>query len=150
MSARIRSGAAADRDRGAILVLVLMMTVILGVMVVGVARYAAVGLRSTRVTEARNLRTGAVDGGLRMGIELVKSAPAQCTASMSVPPLNGLAITLSCAANGSASATWVPYRLTATTAGGGSAVADLQVSKVSGVACTAACTVTINSWSISS
>ncbi|MCU1392956.1 MAG: hypothetical protein JWM34_1384 [Ilumatobacteraceae bacterium] len=138
-----------QRDQGAILVLVLVLCLILGVVVVGVANYATAGLRGTRATQARNLRTSSVDGGLRLGVELMKQAPSQCSSSMTIPAINGLTISLSCAANGTANTAWVPYRLIATTSAGGRAIADIQVSTVGSTPCTAACTVTINSWSIS-
>lgn len=141
------------RDRGAILVLVLIMCVVLGVMAMGVARYVDTGLRSTRVTDSRNQRIAAADAGLRMSLEQIKAAPSRCTASMSVPAVNGATVRVSCARDGAATSDWSPYLITATVAhGGGTAIATaaIQVSAVSGSPCTAACTVTINSWAISS
>ncbi len=59
----------ARRDKGTILPLVMVMTVVLGAVVVGLASYVSAGLRYSRVVEDRADRLAAADGGLRYGIE---------------------------------------------------------------------------------
>ena len=59
----------ARRDDGSILPLVMVMTVVLGAVVVGLAGYVSAGLRYSRVVEDRADRLAAADGGLRYGIE---------------------------------------------------------------------------------
>ena len=59
----------ARRDKGSILPLVMVMTVVLGAVVVGLAGYVSAGLRYSRVVEDRADRLAAADGGLRYGIE---------------------------------------------------------------------------------
>lgn len=57
------------RDTGAILPLVLVMTIVIAMIVAALATYVAGGLRFGHVAEARADRLAAADGGLRYGIE---------------------------------------------------------------------------------
>jgi hypothetical protein len=57
------------RDAGAILPLVLVMTIVIAMIVAALATYVASGLRFGHVAEARADRLAAADGGLRYGIE---------------------------------------------------------------------------------
>ena len=58
-----------QRDTGAILPLVLVMSIVITVIVAALSTYVASGLRFGNVAEARADRLAAADGGLRYGIE---------------------------------------------------------------------------------
>ena len=66
-------------DSGNILPMVLVMTVVLSVMVIGLATYVTAGLRYSNVVEDRADRLAAADGGLRYGVERLQlQAYAPC------------------------------------------------------------------------
>lgn len=71
------------RDEGAVLPLVLVMSLVLAVVIGALASYVAVGLRFGGVVEDRADRLAAADGGLRYAIErLQNSAYAGCLTNL--------------------------------------------------------------------
>jgi hypothetical protein len=138
-----------DRDRGQILILALVITTALAMVVTSLTGYVQSSLRAERASASRIERTAAVDGALRVAIELLRQSAANCTASMDVPLLNGDQVTVSCTGNGLPGATWTRHDLTATahSPDGGTSVgrATVQLSSPS-VPCTSSCSVTLNSW----
>jgi Tfp pilus assembly protein PilX len=139
-----------ERDEGAVLVMVLVMTVILGVVACALATYATTGLRTSAVTDARTERVSAADAGLRVGVELLKKSPSACTGSVVI---NDLTVNVSCTAVSDASRLG-PFRVTASVTVGSATltgIADVQAYTPSGKVCgTTAekCTVMVNSWSV--
>ena len=139
-----------DRDQGAILVMVLVMTVILGVVACALGTYATTGLRTSAVTDRRTERVSAADAGLRVGVELLKKSPSACSGSVVI---NDLAVSVSCASVTDASRLG-PFRITSSVAVGSATVtgvADVQAYTPSGKVCgTTAekCTVMVNSWAV--
>jgi hypothetical protein len=148
-----------QRDEGAVLLLTLVLTVILGAVACAVAAYAAVGLRTSGVTDRRLERVAATDAGLRAAGEMLKTDPGNCA-------LGGVsAITFSldqeriqvrawCEPAGAATSEWKPYRLRAEATRNGVLVrgsADVQGRTSSYRPCVAAtrCIITINSWAVS-
>jgi hypothetical protein len=83
-------------DRGAVLPLVLVATVIIGMVVVAVASYTTTGLRFGRVVEARADRLAAADGGLRYAIQKLKKVGHHECPTIDPPDVNGAAVTLTC------------------------------------------------------
>lgn len=72
-----------DRDRGAILPLVLVMSVVVSLVVVTLAGYVSTNLRYGQVVEERADRLAAADGGLRYAVErLQNSAYAGCLTNL--------------------------------------------------------------------
>ena len=140
----------AERDQGAILVMVLVMTVILGVVACALATYAATGLRTSAVTDARTERVSAADAGLRVGVELLKKSPSACTGSVEI---NHLTVNVSCVPV-SDPGRLGPFRVTASVTVGSATLtgtADVQAYTPSGKVCgttTEKCTVMVNSWSV--
>jgi hypothetical protein len=68
-----------DRDRGAILPLVLVASVVIAMIVMSLATYVSTSLRYGQIVEERADRLAAADGGLRYAIErLQNSAYAGC------------------------------------------------------------------------
>ncbi len=68
-----------DRDRGAILVIVLVLSTVIATVVVSVAGYVVANLRYGNVVEDRADRLAAADGGLRFGIEKLRNFQTLCT-----------------------------------------------------------------------
>lgn len=149
-----------DEDRGAILVMTLIMCVILAIIATSLATYASAGLRTSRVTDLRNERLATVDAGLRIGMELVKQNPGTCL-DHDVPftgaaRINGADFTVRCALVESSSA-WSQYRVTVAVGLSGtdaSGSADVQASTSSGSPCrpvaqVPTCQLTVNSWTVS-
>ena len=83
-------------DRGAVLPLVLVSTVIIGMVVVAVASYTTTGLRYGRVVEARADRLAAADGGLRYAIQKLKKVGHHECPTIDPPDVNGAVVTLTC------------------------------------------------------
>ena len=65
------------RDRGGILVLTLVITVVIFGVVMAAASFATVGLRYGRVVESRADRLAAADGGMRYAVGLLSSGAAR-------------------------------------------------------------------------
>lgn len=66
-------------DRGSILPLVLIVSVVFSMVMVSLATYATAGLRYAAVVEARADRLAAADGGLRFAIEKLRLNQSLCT-----------------------------------------------------------------------
>jgi Tfp pilus assembly protein PilX len=139
------------RDHGAILILVLVITLVLSIIVASLATYVTTGLRSTHVSKDRNTRIASADATLRMGIEELKLNPSLCTNNMTIPTTNNTTNHLQCTTNGTPNSAWTPYLLTATTQNNGTTTAQaaIQIATTAGTPCTATCTITINTWSVS-
>jgi Tfp pilus assembly protein PilX len=137
-----------ERDAGAILVMTLVLTVILGVVACALAAYAATGLRTSHVTDARTERVGLADAGLRIGVELLKKNPAACTKDVSI---DGDVVHVACVAVTDPSRRG-PFRITAPVSGTALVgTADVQAYTSSGKVCGTSvekCTVMVNSWSV--
>jgi Tfp pilus assembly protein PilX len=67
-----------DRDKGAVLPLVLVMTVVIAAVVIGLANWAVSSLAFGRVTEDRSDRLSAADAGMRYAIDQLKLRNAGC------------------------------------------------------------------------
>ena len=139
-------------DGGAILILVLVVTLVLSIIVASLSTYVTTGLRSTHVSKDRNTRIASADATLRMGIEELKLNPSLCTNTMTIPTTNNTTNHLQCAPNGTPNSAWSPYLLTATTQNNGTTTAQaaIQIATTAGTPCTSTCTITINAWSVSS
>jgi hypothetical protein len=83
-------------DRGSVLPLVLVFTVIIGMVVVAVASYTTTGLRFGRAIEARADRLAAADGGLRYAIQKLKKVGHHECPTIDPPDVNGATVTLTC------------------------------------------------------
>jgi hypothetical protein len=83
-------------DRGSVLVLVLVFTVIIGMVIAAAASYATTGLRYGRVVEARADRLAAADGGLRYAIQKLKKVGHHECPTINPPDVNGATVTLTC------------------------------------------------------
>jgi hypothetical protein len=71
------------RDAGAILPLVLVMSIVIALIVTALAGYVAAGLRFGHVVEERADRLAAADGGLRYGIERLSNGQyAACMSNL--------------------------------------------------------------------
>lgn len=137
-----------ERDRGAVLVMTLVLTVILGVVACALVTYAATGLRTSKVTDARTERVGLADAGLRIGVELLKKNPAACTRDVTI---DGEVVRVACAPVVDPTRIG-PFRITAAVQGTAlTATADVQAYTASGKVCgttTEKCTVMVNAWSV--
>lgn len=92
---------AANRDRGNILPIALICTIVLGMIVAALATYVATGLRYGQVVEQRADRLAAADGGMRYAVERLSLGAAQiCAAAgddvIDPPDTNGATVTVSC------------------------------------------------------
>lgn len=93
-----------DRDRGNVLPLVLVMTVVFTLIVGGVAQLTTTGLRYGQVVERRADLLAAADGGLRYGIERLRNMEDLCSTGLGdggyttifPPQINGAATTVTC------------------------------------------------------
>jgi hypothetical protein len=86
----------ADADRGSVLPLVLVLTVVISMVVLAVATYTTTGLRYGRVVEARADRLAAADGGLRYAIEKLELVGHHECPTINPPDVNGATVTLTC------------------------------------------------------
>src|SRR6056297_836298 len=66
------------RDEGAVLPLVLVMTVVIAAVVIGLANWAVTSLAFGRVAEDRSDRLSAADAGMRYAIDQLKLRNAGC------------------------------------------------------------------------
>lgn len=84
------------RDRGSVLPMVLVFTVVIGMIVTATASYATTGLRYARVVEARADRLAAADGGLRYAIQKLKKVGHHECPTIDPPDVNGTTVALTC------------------------------------------------------
>lgn len=98
------------RDDGLVLPIVLVLVVVLGAVVVGLATYASSALRYGQVVEAKNDRLAAADGALREAFERLRigAGATQCPTDDTTPvvrtfpiDINGAHTTVTCALTGS-------------------------------------------------
>ena len=94
-----------DRDRGVMLPMVLVATVVFTIVGVAVAGLVATGLRYGGVVEDRADRLAAADGGLRYGIERLRNMEDLCSTALGTaggyttifpPTINGAATSVTC------------------------------------------------------
>ena len=72
---------AGSRDAGIVLPLALVLTVVLGAVVVAIAGYATSTLRAGSVVQDRVERLSAADGGVRIGMEKLRTKTASCAST---------------------------------------------------------------------
>jgi hypothetical protein len=94
------------RDAGSVLPLVLVISVVLSVMVAGLAGYVTTGLRYGSVVEERADRLAAADGGMRYAVERLKLGASRICATaggdtIDPPDTNGATVTVTCSQVGS-------------------------------------------------
>lgn len=79
------------RDRGVVLPLTLVVAIVLGAIVVAVARYGTANLRYAQVTERRSDQLAAADAAMSYAVNLIKINRADCIyvsgAEVALPPL---------------------------------------------------------------
>lgn len=94
-----------ERDRGGILVMVLVATVVFSMIAVAVAGLVSAGLRYGNVVETRADRLAAADGGLRYGIERLRNMEDLCSTGVGTgggyttifpPTINDSSTTVTC------------------------------------------------------
>lgn len=142
------------RDRGSIMTMALVIVTALAVSVTALAGYASTSLRSARVTAAQTQRLSTLDAARVLTLEALRASSANCTTSLQIAGLagmNGATTTIRCVPNGTPTATFSRHDVTITvTGGGGTSVgrALVQIARPGGVACTASCTVVLNSWTL--
>ena len=94
-----------DRDRGIMLPLVLVATVVFTIMGVAIAGLVSTGLRYGNVVEERADRLAAADGGLRFGVERLRNMEDLCSTGLGSgggyttifpPTINGAATSVTC------------------------------------------------------
>ncbi|MEJ7801266.1 MAG: hypothetical protein WKF60_12140, partial [Ilumatobacter sp.] len=93
------------RDSGAILPIVLVMTLVFTLIVTSVAGLVTTGLRYGQVVETRADLLAASDGGLRYGIERLRNFEDMCTTKKGTgggyttifpPQINGASAAVTC------------------------------------------------------
>ncbi len=92
---------ATTRDKGGILPIVLVCSVVLSLVVGGIATYVATGLRYGEIVESRADRLAAADGGMRYAVErLTLGASRICATAggdtIDPPDTNGATVTVTC------------------------------------------------------
>jgi Tfp pilus assembly protein PilX len=94
---------AADRtrDRGTVLPLALVVSVVLSVVVVSIAGFVTTGLRYGKVVEDRADRLAAADGGMRYAVERLRLGASRICATsggdvIDPPDINGTTVTVRC------------------------------------------------------
>ena len=105
MSARGRP--VAERDSGVVLPIVLVVTVVLAIVVIGIARYGTTNLRYSQVTERRSDQLAAADAAMSYAVNLLKIGAADCIfndQTIDLPPLvetfNGATGSVRCSQTG--------------------------------------------------
>jgi hypothetical protein len=90
-------------DHGMVLPIVLVFVVVLGVVVLALARYAGAGLKYGEVTAGRADRLAAADSGIRFAVEELRLNDSTCTTALggggvalASPSVNGAAVSVSC------------------------------------------------------
>lgn len=101
MTTRSTPPAVPTRDRGAILPLVLVASVVLSMVVVAVAGYVTTGLRYGNVVEQRADRLAAADGGMRYAVERLRLGASRICATnggdfIDPPDINGAEVMVRC------------------------------------------------------
>lgn len=91
----------ARRDEGAILPIVLVCSVVLSLIVGGIATYVATGLRYGSIVEERADRLAAADGGMRYAVERLKLGASRICATaggdtIDPPDTNGATVSVTC------------------------------------------------------
>lgn len=89
------------RDRGTVLPLALVVSVVLSIVVVSVASFVATGLRYGGVVESRADRLAAADGGMRYAVERLRLGASRICATnggdtIDPPDINGATVTVHC------------------------------------------------------
>lgn len=101
MSRSVRS----SRDEGAVLPLVMAITIVCSMVVLSLASYVTADLRYGNVVEQRADRLAAADGGLRYGIEKLRNFQTLCTTQAGTgggfttvfpPEINGATAAVTC------------------------------------------------------
>jgi hypothetical protein len=67
-----------DRDAGLVLPLVLVVSVVLGLVIVGIATFGTTNLRYAQVTEKRSDQLAAADAAMSYAVNLIKIGAADC------------------------------------------------------------------------
>jgi Tfp pilus assembly protein PilX len=108
---RARADAVGGRDPGAVLVLVLIVTIVLSLVVVGLANYSGTLIRYGQVAETRADRLSAADGALRDAIERLRLSRSLCNTALGdssvghsttfPEPINGATAIVTCRRVGS-------------------------------------------------
>lgn len=91
----------AARDRGTVLPLALVVSVVMSLVVVSVASFVATGLRYGQVVESRADRLAAADGGMRYAVERLRLGASRICATsggdyIDPPNINGTTVTVRC------------------------------------------------------
>lgn len=73
-----RSPHRTTNDRGTVLPIVLVVSVVLGMVVLGVVRYGTANLRYSQVTERRSDQLAAADAAMSYAVNLIKIGAAEC------------------------------------------------------------------------
>ena len=89
------------RDRGSVLPIVLVCSVVLSVVVAAVATFVTTGLKYGDVVEGRADRLAAADGGMRYAVERLKLGASRICATsggdaIDPPDINGTTVTVAC------------------------------------------------------
>jgi Tfp pilus assembly protein PilX len=89
------------RDRGTVLPLALVVSVVLSVVVVSIAGFVTTGLRYGKVVEDRADRLAAADGGMRYAVERLRLGASRICATsggdaIDPPDINGATVTVRC------------------------------------------------------
>lgn len=90
-----------QRDRGAVLPLVLVFMVAVSIVSIAVATYTTTGLRYGQVVEGRADRLAAADGGLRYAVQKLSKVGHHECPRIDPPDVNGAIVTLTCMPVGS-------------------------------------------------
>jgi hypothetical protein len=90
-----------ERDRGSVLPLVLVASIVMSLIVAGIATFVATGLRYGGVVEGRADRLAAADGGMRYAVERLEKGASRICATQSgdwidPPDLNGASVRVRC------------------------------------------------------
>jgi hypothetical protein len=98
-----------DQDRGSVLLLTMVLTLVLSTVAAALAGYAAVSLRATQVTENRADQLAAADAAIRYAVEKLRLRQTLCTTSGGITglpvnmadPLNDATVSVTCRRLGS-------------------------------------------------
>ncbi len=94
-----------QRDKGVVLPLVLVASIILSVVIAGLATYVGVGLRYGKVVEDRADRLAAADGGMRYAVERLRLGASRICGTnggdtIDPPDINGASVIVQCGQQG--------------------------------------------------
>lgn len=105
------------RDRGSVLPIALVVTVVLAVIAVAIATYTATALRTSQVTEAKVDRLAAAEAGMQEALVRLEANGA-CPTAADLTGRNGATLTIdSCSTQVVTTGTDVPYSLILTALG---------------------------------